>query len=195
MQAVVTLKDGGMLVREHKGKILGTHACFYYYGSDHLMINMYNFIMEGIAKNEAVYVSMECDLYEALLALLRKKDICTEGISFVSAKAFITIHQESGLFGLKQMVQSLTLAAGDKDYKGIRWILQPTCAIRETSKQDFLSLESDLTKALKGTDAALICVYDFYDYMNQQKMMDEEIISFSEKTHGYRLYCNKYMKL
>lgn len=182
-------------MKEHKGKILGTHACFYYYGSDHLVVNMYNFIIEGIAKNEAVWVSMECDLYEALLALLRKKDVCTDGIRLVRTKAFITAHQKAGVFGLKKMVRSLASTAEENGYKGIRWILQPTCAIRETSKQDFLSLESDLTKALKGTDVALICVYDFYDFMNQQETIDEELISFSEKAHSYRLYCSKYVKL
>ncbi len=182
-------------MREHKGKITGTHACFYYYGSDHLMINMLNFILEGVTQNEAVIVSMEDSSSQSLLSLIRKIGINTERVGCVHAKALIESHKESGVFGLKQMAQSLSTAAEEKGCKGIRWILQASFAIHETSKQDFLNLENDLTKAIKGTNAALICVYDFWDYMSQQKTIDEEIINSSARTHGYRLYCNKYMKL
>ena len=63
-------------------EVFGTHTTFYYYGEQHLLVNLYFYINEGIKNNELIYISMEEELYNKLLDFLISNNVSTENIKF-----------------------------------------------------------------------------------------------------------------
>jgi hypothetical protein len=167
--------------------IKGTHSTFYYYGKGHLFANMVQYIKVGIDNNEVIYVSMQPELYEDLRKTLKNFGINDEHLKFESVKQLIYASKIAGVRGLKEKIELLIEEEIKQGYSGIRWIGQPTYAIGQTSKNDFLDWEINLNKGLQNTRASLICIYDYYDYINYRKVIDEEIIEKSVNTHTHIL--------
>ncbi|MEA4987325.1 MAG: MEDS domain-containing protein [Anaerovorax sp.] len=167
--------------------IFGIHSSFYYYGHKHLFTNMFFYITEGIKNNELIYISMQTDLYQELIAFLESKNVCIERIKFRPVKELIMCHKRDGFTGLKDKLDSICVEDAVKEYNGIRWIGQPTYAIQTTSQEDFLEWEIDLSKALENSNVSLICVYDAYDYIVEGKYINEDVIKKSKDTHSYIL--------
>jgi hypothetical protein len=116
--------------------IFGTHSTLYYYGKQHLFVNMYFYITEGIKNNEIVYISMQESLYEKLIAFLESYGILTENIRFRPVKELILSNKEGGLIKLKEKINNVLSEDDMKKYSGIRWIGQPSYAIKTTSERD-----------------------------------------------------------
>lgn len=168
-------------------EIWGIHSTFYYYGSQHLFVNLYQYIKQGIENNELVCVSMVDELYNNLLGTLKSEGIDDNVIKFCSVKELILSHKNGGVNNLKKKINSFINEASLKGYSGVRWIGQPTFAMQETSKEDFLNWEVDLSEAFENTKASLICIYDAYDYINNKYYIDEEVIKKSLDTHSHVL--------
>lgn len=165
--------------------IFGTHATFYYYGNQHLFINMYFYILEGIKNNELIYLFMEEIIYNELLEFLKSNNVSLEHIKFKNVRELIKGNREHGLKGLKEEIQKIGLDDEVQKYSGIRWIGQPSCAIRNNSEREFLEFEKNLTEALCNVNASLLCIYDAYDYMHERKFISGTVIKESLDTHNY----------
>ncbi|MCY6354736.1 MEDS domain-containing protein [Clostridium sp. ZS2-4] len=167
--------------------IFGTHTTFYYYGEQHLFVNMYFYINEGIKNNELIYLFMEESIYNKLLAFLKINNVPVEHIKFKTVKELIKSNRQGGLNELKEQINNIGLDNEVKKYSGIRWIGQPSYAIQTNSQNDFLAFEKNLSKALNNTNASLLCIYDAYDYMHESKFINETVIKESLDTHNYIL--------
>jgi hypothetical protein len=167
--------------------IFGTHSTFYYYGYQHLFNSMYFYINQGINNNELIYISMEENLYSKLLAFLKVNNVSVQHIKFRPVKELIESNTMGGLIELKEKINNICLEDEVKKYKGIRWIGQPTYAIKTTSQEAFLNWEINLSLALKNTNASLICIYDTYDYMTKGEFINEKVIKQSLTTHTFAL--------
>ncbi|MFA6939829.1 MAG: MEDS domain-containing protein [Clostridiaceae bacterium] len=165
--------------------IFGTHSTLYYYGKQHLFVNLYFYINEGIKNNEIVYISMQESLYEKLIAFLECYGILVENIKFRQVMELILSNKEGGLIKLKEKISNVLSEDDMKKYSGIRWIGQPSYAIKTTSEKDFLDWEINLSEAMKNTKASLICVYDAYDCMHKGKFINENVIDKSLNTHSH----------
>lgn len=168
--------------------IQGMHLAFYYCGISHLLVNLLKHIKAGVKNNELICISCEKDIYTKILEFVEKNDIETSNIKFISGEPLITAHKNGGLTTLKEKQDEYVDMALEKGYSGIRWIGQPTYAIKQTSKRDFLNLEKDLCASLKGGKMSLVCVYDFYDFMNEKKVIDTDVMKNSQITHIHTLY-------
>lgn len=171
--------------RMNSETFFGCHPSFYYYGYSHLIFNLCMYVSASIANNELVYISMEEHLYISLLEKLEQNNINCSNISFSPVKNLIDVHKSKGLNGLRKTVEEFNEKALTENFNGIRWIGQPTYAIKTTSKRDFLNWEQDLSKALMDTRVSLICIYDYYDFMHEGKVIDEEVIKDSFNTHSF----------
>lgn len=47
--------------------------------------------------------------------------------------------------------------------------------------------EENLTQVIKNTNSSLFCLYDFEDYIEEQKYIDDEVIEKSHDTHPQTL--------
>ncbi len=167
--------------------IFGIHSTFYYYGYQHLFNSMYFYITEGINNNELIYISMEKNLYNKLIIFLKTNNVSVKHIKFRSVKELIESYTNGELIELKKKFKDICLQNEVKKYSSIRWIGQPSYAIQNTSQEVFLDWESNLSEALKNTNASLICIYDAYDYMNKNEFINETVIKQSLTTHSYIL--------
>lgn len=165
--------------------IFGTHTTFYYYGYQHLFVNMYFYINEGIKNNELIYLFMEESIYNKLLIFLKINNVPIEHIKFKTVKQLIKSNRHGGLAELKEQINNISLENEVKNYSGIRWIGQPSYAIQTNSQKDFLDFEKNLSEALNNTYASLLCIYDAYDYMHEGKFINETVIKESLDTHSH----------
>lgn len=167
--------------------IFETHSTFYYYGYEHLFSSMFFYITEGLNNNELIYISMEENLFNELIDFLKINNVPDNHIKFRPVKELIESYLHGGLNGLNEKFKDVCLENKLKEYSGIRWIGQPTYAIKSTSQENFLDWEANLSEALKDTTASLICIYDAYDYMNKSEFINEKVIEQSLNTHSYIL--------
>ncbi len=180
--------------KETLEEIFGIHSTFYYYGHEHLLINLLPYIKEGIENNELVTVSLSKDIFDKLMELLDFHGIDRTSVIFFPVKNMVIANNENGLNGVRQLLSTLLKEIESKKYKGARVIGQPSFAIGETSKEDFLKLEEVLTKAFIGMNASGLCVYDAYDYIHNRDFIDEDIMNDSLETHTHLLYNNSLFK-
>lgn len=175
------------LSRLNLKNVFGTHTTLYYYGEQHLLVDLYFYIKEGIKNNELIYVSMEENLYNKLLDFLKDNKVSIENIKFKSVKELILGHKKGGFIGLKETAISILGNSNIEKYNGLRWIGQPSFAIQGTSEKDFLDMEVDLNIFIKDMNASLLCVYDAYDYIHEGRIINETVIEESLQTHSFIL--------
>ncbi|MEK6263442.1 MAG: MEDS domain-containing protein, partial [Clostridium sp.] len=118
---------------------------------------------------------------------LKINNVLVEHIKFRHVKDLIESNTQGRLTQLKEKINNVCLENEVKEYNGIRWIGQPTYAIQTTSQESFLEWETNLSEALKNTNASLLCIYDTYDYMNKGEFINETVIKQSLTTHSYIL--------
>lgn len=167
--------------------IFGSHPVFYYYGFEHLAYNMACLIDAGLKNGEKIYISCHNKLYEHLIQQLNMYKLPTESISFHPVKEMILANKLGGVNDLQLSIQKRVQEATEQGYSGIRWIGQPSYAIPSTSKDDFLNWEIVLSKAFEDQRASLTCIYDFEDYLHEQRAIDAEVILSSRHTHSHLL--------
>lgn len=165
--------------------VFGTHAILYYYGEQHLFVSLYFYIKEGIKNNEFIYVSIEENLYNRLIDFLKINKISTEHVKFKPVGELIRSNKKSGVPGLKETISSILW--DNNKYNGVRWIGQPAYAIEAASQKDFLDMERNLNELVKNMNAAILCVYDTYDYMHGGSVINEAVIEESLSTHSHVL--------
>jgi len=174
--------------------IQGMHLAFYYCSISHLLVNLLKYIEEGVENKELICISCEKYIYVEFLKFIQENKIEINNIKFTPVKPLIMAHKNGGLTAFKEKQDEYINRALQKGYLGIRWIGQPTYAISETSKMDFLNWEQDLSDGLKGEKVSLVCIYDFYDFMNEKKFIDTDVIKDSKRTHTHTLYKFKIVK-
>lgn len=130
---------------------------------------------------------MEESLCNKFLVFLKTNDVPVEHIKFKTIKELIESNRHGGLTKLKEQINNISLDNEIKNYRGIRWIEQPSYAIQSISQKDFLDLKINLSEVLNNTNASLLCIYDAYDYMNKDKFINETVIKQSPTTHSYIL--------
>lgn len=179
---MVLFKNNWRVIKMNESS--GLHSSFYYLSKEHLFMNMYNYIIDAIKNKELIYVYMEPRLYNELKNKLRLSTTARKKIKFYSFKELIADSKDDQN-SIKENIRKQE-RLNDK-HTGIRWIGHPTYAIQETSKKEFLEWEERLTKSFKDTNSSMLCIYDFNDYLKDEKIIDEKIITESLKTHSHTL--------
>ena len=166
---------------------------FQYLENNHFFISIYFYMFEGIKNNQMIYISMDECLYHELLNILNINSIPTEYIQFRSIKELIISNKTGGLVGLEEKIKDISLEDQVKNYDGIRWISQPTYAIKNTSINDFLDWEMNLNQALKKVDSSLGYIYSNYNYIEEDKYIQEPVINTSLNSNTYILNDLKFV--
>ncbi|MCK8825137.1 MEDS domain-containing protein [Fuchsiella alkaliacetigena] len=164
--------------------VFGLHPVFYYYGFEHLLVNMIPYIKQGLENDELIYFSCADDLYQRLV--IENLDF-RESIELKSIIELLASHKFGEKKGLAEKIENLVAAAQARGYSGIRWVCQPGYVMQTNSKEDFLKLEENLSSALKDTKLSLLCIYEFEDYLEEKEYIDQKVINKSLATHEYLL--------
>ena len=123
-------------------------SILYYYGEQHLIVNLYNYIEEGIRSKENIYISVEKNLYKRLENYLIINRIPTEKFKFMCLK------------DIKSMIENNDKSIKLREEKS-RWIVQPSL------QKHFLYAESTLNNHTKDLDLDILYVYDAYEHIHR----------------------------
>jgi len=168
-----------------RDSVFGCHISFYYYGLQHLIMNMYRYVAQGFKSNELALLSMEQEIFDEIVQLLKHIGIPDEYVRFHSVEEIISSNKEFGIHGLKQTVDKMIESAKKEGFSGIRWIGQPSYAVRKTSKEDFIALELALTEAISKKDMSVLCIYDSYEWIARKKYDEADVMSKLMQTHTH----------
>ncbi len=166
--------------------VFGTHAVFYYYGFEHLVINLYHYCKEGISNNELIYISMYPEQYEKLIKILDKNELDCRAIKFRKKICLFNEHEKDFDPGESRKRLNKEIQLSQKQgYKGIRWVSQAGYTVRQISERKFIREEMHCNQLINNTSSSLLCLYDYQKYNNDPK---QELFRQSFKTHDYKLY-------
>ncbi len=146
-------------------------SILYYYGEQHLIVNLYNYIEEGIRNKENIYISVEKNLYKKLENHLIINRIPMEKFKFACLK------------DMKLMIENKEESIKLEEEKS-RWIVQPSL------QKHFLYAESTLNKHIKDLNLDILYIYDAYEYIHRNikselsfKLLEKGQYSLKRESH------------
>ena len=160
-----------------KNNVFGFHSSFYYFGLQHLVLNMYSYIKDGVDKNEKIYMCVEPEVYCELVKYL--PDI----YQFNYIKSYYSKLNEVRT-KLSRYIDKVVKAG----YSGIRFIIQTDYMILGSSKECFMDFNKSVSRIILGMKASFMTLYDFEDYLKYKYIIDDEVILQSYRVHSHRLY-------
>lgn len=166
--------------------IFGTHSVFYFYGVEHLAINMQTYITEGLKNNELICISMAPTLYDDMIKILPMPQM--DQLDDHVMQRLIAAFQAGGCNGLREAVVQLTAETMKKGFSGIRCIWQPSVQMSALSSDEWRCWEESLTEAMEGTTCSILCLTDMMDIFANRMQIEDERIRQALQVHPYMLY-------
>jgi len=166
--------------------IFGFHAVFYYYGIEHLLVNMYQYIKDGIDNNEYIYLCLEESTFNLLLNYFPKEN--KQHIGVISVSTLINLHKNGEEVTAKEAFIKYEKKVFVNGYIGARIICDSSHFLKESSKADFIKFQKFASEIINGLNISMMCLYDIYDYMNYKLIIDDELMAISQQVSDHRLY-------
>lgn len=169
---------------------LGKNIAFYYYGDDHMVINIYKYIKGCIKDNVYVYLNIEDRLYDLLYKFLDDTErlmICNKTIEnivlnndFETIKEFLARYRDN------------KIGSGFSD---VRFIIDVKGIINSSGKLLFKELSNFLYDICLNNHINVLQLYDFGNYMNNGKIIDKDIIKLSYINHTHRMFADEIIPI
>ncbi|RMC92848.1 hypothetical protein D9O40_19305 [Clostridium autoethanogenum] len=172
--------------------IFGLNSSFYYFGLEHLIINMCQYIKEGIERKEKICVYTDLKLYKKLLKCVDTKNNCVE---YVDMTQVINEYPKLKVNNIRREVLKYIDKINKEGYVGVRFIIQVDYAIYNTSQNNFLNFNRNILNIILEMSASCMCIYNFEDYLKNKRFINEKVIKESYKIHNYRLYNRKLVSV
>lgn len=176
-------------MNEHK--LSGIHCVFYYYGIEHLTVNLCDYVNKGIKKNELVYLCVEPEIYNTTFRYLHKNN---NQIEILNASCLINKDNTVDVEGLLMSFVSYKELAKRKGYSSIRIVNQVNYLLHNMSQEQFIGFDTLLNKVVEELGISVMCAYDFQDYLNKKQSIDDNLMSQSFRVHNHRFYNFKMIK-
>lgn len=165
-----------------------------YLNDYHFIVSLYYYIIQGIKKNQLIFLSMNENLYNDIIKIAKRLKIPTKHLQFRSIKESILWNSQGGIKHLQEYVTYLPHEKNMGKYIGFRWISHPQYAIKNTSLDDFYNWEMNLINALDypNSNTSLDFVYKKYTAQNEHNYIDEPIIDTSIELKSYDVDDNTF---
>lgn len=170
----------------NKNDIFGFHSCFYYFGAQHLALNMYNYIKDGINKNEKIYLCLSPKLYGKLMKWL-SCDLKVY-VKNVNINNMISSCTSLSLVQMREKFSRNIDKIIEEGYSGVRFIIQVDYIIINNSLEHFMYFNSNVLRIIDSMRVSFMSLYDFEDYLKHRYIIDDKVIMQSYKVHSHRLY-------
>lgn len=165
--------------------IAGKHSMFFYYGKEHLLVCLAKYLKQGIDKNEFCPIFIRPDWFQALFSYLSHVILPGRNVIHYPMNDMLESFMNGGSIGFREKVLEMEKWAKGEGFNGIRMVGQCSYAIELSSKSNFLKFEKATNDAFSGTKVSGLCIYDFYDFINTSKYIEDDILCDSFKTHTY----------
>lgn len=174
------------LIRRYYGK----NICFYYYGEDHLVVNLFKYIKQNIENNILIYINASETIFSMINNNLNKNEQgMVRRINFKKELlASSSSNEHTDKITITDNLSQLKKAATSEGFWGISLIIDASEILSNSS----ITLYEEYLKATAlGCNTIkcniLIC-YDFIDYINRGKLITEEVMKLSYKYHTHRMF-------
>ncbi|GAA0120874.1 MULTISPECIES: hypothetical protein [Clostridium] len=164
---------------------LGKNIAFYYYGDDHMIINIYNYIKGCIKDNVYVYLNIEDRLYNLLYNFLED----TEKL-MVCNKTIDNITLNSDFEAIKEFLARYRDNKIESGFSDVRFVIDVKGIINSSGKVLFKELSNSLYDICLYNNMTVLMLYDFGNYMNNGKIIDKDIIKLSYINHSHRMFAD-----
>jgi len=169
----------------------GKHISFYYYGQDHMMLNVYKYVKTSLENNSYIYLYIDNQSYELLLNNLSEVEKSMIGkidLDTVIASSYNQDNQFIKKCLVKYYKQKVNIG-----YSNVKYIFDTKKIIESTSKELFKSFASFCNKFCEEESLDVLTIYDFGEYMMKGKTIDDEIIKISYLEHSHRMFANEVL--
>jgi hypothetical protein len=172
---------------------LGKHISFYYYGEDHMIINLYKYIKNSMEHNNFIFLDIEQSIYELLLDSLNETEKYM--ISRINIDNIIINNNKNNSEFIKKCMTNYKLQKMEQGFTNVKFIFDAKKIIENTSKELFKSFAGYCFNVIEDEKIDILTVYDFGEYMTKGKYINDEIIKLSYVEHSHRMFANDILPI
>ncbi|MEG2935654.1 MAG: MEDS domain-containing protein [Clostridium sp.] len=162
---------------------------FYYYGQEHLILNVYKYIKGQVEQNNFVFLYCDDNITDMMNKNLNVNE--QEMVGKIELDK-VVINALSTLRDLNSLNEKIEFLKENGFWGGVI-VVDAAFLIDHVGEINFLEYIKTLSNVCKENNLNIMTCYDFSDYINRGKKINEEIIKASYIHHDYRLYANKIM--
>ena len=170
-------------------KYYGKNICFYYYGVDHLVVNLYKYIKQNLENNICIYLYINKSVYDMLLNNLDENE--KKMIYLVNIEKEILNVGTSCKDSVETNIKKIKKKALDNGYWGMSLIVDASKILSNTCNSMYEEFLMTLSKTCSSEKMNILTCYDFIDYMERGKYINENIMKLSYEFHTFRMFGNE----
>lgn len=172
---------------------LGKHISFYYYGEDHMVINLYKYIKDSIKNNNFIFLYIEDSIYNLVLDSLSETERYMVGK--IDLDKIIMNNSKDNSEFISKCLNNYKIQKQEQGFTNIKLIFDAKRIIQETSINLFKSFASYCFDVISKEKIEILTVYDFGEYMVKGKYINDEIIKVSYIEHTHRMFANEVLPI
>lgn len=170
-------------------KYYGKNICFYYYGVDHLVVNLYKYIKQNLENNICIYLYINKSVYDMILNNLDENE--KKMIYLVNIEKEILNVGTSCKDSVETNIKKIKKKALDNGYWGMSLIVDASKILSNTCNSMYEEFLMTLSKTCSNEKMNILTCYDFIDYMGRCKYINENIMKLSYEFHTFRMFGNE----
>ncbi len=168
----------------------GKNICFYYYGEDHLVMNLYKYIKQQVENNNFVYMYIDEDIYKILINNLDTNEkSMVENIN-IEKLLYTASKDEFTTSPLSKFLNDLNRKSLEQGFWRVNFIFDSSRLLTTSCKSTFLDCIKEISSICLDNQVNVLTCYDFLDYINRGKIISETIMKYSYTYHDYRMFGN-----
>lgn len=177
-------------------KYCDKNICFYYYGEDHFTMNIYKYIKEQIEANNYAYIFSEEETFNLISNSFNSNEKTMIGKIDMDKLILNTLSRTNNgnLFKFK-VIESLKEEVVEKGFWGLNIILDSSQLIRSIGEAYFLEYISMLSSICDNCKVNILTCYNFSDYINRGKVINDVVIKASYTYHDFRVFSNNILPM
>lgn len=177
------------LIRRYYGK----NICFYYYGEDHLVVNLFKYIKQNIENNILIYINAPETIFSLLNTNLNKNEQnMVRRINlkkqYIDSKSLLDQDDKSLMLNKLTNLKKDAIVEG---FWGISIIIDASEVINNSSLLLYEEYLKSISLGCNNVKCNILVCYDFIDYINRGKLITEDIMKLSYKYHTHRMFGNE----
>lgn len=158
----------------HKSRGKYIYENLYYFGKNHLFLNLYAYICEAINNKQLVYISVQRDIYERLIDVIMVNNVPDDNIKIKSLED-IQFIMDSPKYNIKEKANKFFNYENDK-YNGVKWIIDADYVGKDFVEKDFFGINCKSREFVKKMHINILFAFDAYKWLSDdEKLIDEKV--------------------
>lgn len=164
----------------------GKNICFYYYGQDHLVVNLFKYIKGCLEKNIFVNMYIDRDVYDLVVRNLtdNEKQMVTSVPLDIEMLKSGSLEKND----FNSIIKKLKEQALSRGYFGTTVIVDVVRILKSIHNNIFEEMIKKMTDICNTYKMNMLTCYDFIDYTDRGRYISEDIMKMSYLNHNFRLF-------